>query len=110
VLKEFPSLKIEIQGHTDDVGGRDFNLDLSQRRADSVKRYLVEHGIEESRIKTVGFGPDKPIDPAKTSKARAKNRRIEFKVLIDRPEGAASSDDGDAPTGTTPAPAAGGGK
>ncbi|MCY1012434.1 OmpA family protein [Nannocystis pusilla] len=109
VLKEFPSLKIEIQGHTDDVGGRDFNLELSQRRADSVKRYLVEHGIEESRIKTTGFGPDKPIDPAKTSKARAKNRRIEFKVLIDRPEGASSSDDGDAPT-ATPAPATGGGK
>ncbi|MFY0538632.1 OmpA family protein [Nannocystis pusilla] len=105
VLKEFPSLKIEIQGHTDDVGGRDFNLELSQRRADSVKRYLVEHGIEESRIKTTGFGPDKPIDPAKTSKARAKNRRIEFKVLIDRPEGASSSDDGDAPTA---APATGG--
>ncbi|MCY0991466.1 OmpA family protein [Nannocystis sp. ILAH1] len=107
VLKEFPSLKIEIQGHTDDVGGRDFNLELSQRRADSVKRYLVEHGIEESRVKTTGFGPDKPIDPAKTSKARAKNRRIEFKVLIDRPEGASSSDDGDAPTA---APTTGGGK
>src|SRR5690606_39456412 len=91
------SLKIEIQGHTDDVGGREFNLELSERRAESVKRYLVEKGIDESRIKTSGFGPDRPIDPAKTSKARAKNRRIEFKVLIDRPEGAASSEDGDAP-------------
>ncbi|MDC0668679.1 OmpA family protein [Nannocystis radixulma] len=108
VLKEFPSLKIEIQGHTDDVGGRDFNLDLSQRRADSVKNYLVEKGVDASRIKTTGFGPDKPIDPAKTSKARAKNRRIEFKVLIDRPEGAASSDDSDAPTDAGTPPAGGG--
>ncbi|HEY8375479.1 MAG TPA: OmpA family protein, partial [Nannocystis sp.] len=102
VLKEFPSLKIEIQGHTDDVGGREFNLELSQRRAEAVKRYLVEHGIDESRIRTVGFGPDRPIDPAKTAKARAKNRRIEFKVIVDKPEGATSSDESDAPEGGQP--------
>ena len=107
VLTEFKSIKIEISGHTDDVGSREANLDLSQRRADAVKRYLVEKGVEEARIKTIGFGPDKPIDPAKTAKARAKNRRIEFRVIIDKPAGAASSADGDAPTdaGTSPAPA-----
>lgn len=99
VFKEFKDLKIEISGHTDDIGEREFNLDLSQRRADAVKQYLVDKGVDASRIKTVGYGPDKPIDPAKTAKARAQNRRIEFRVIIDRPEGAASSADSEAPAG-----------
>ncbi|HFE44573.1 MAG TPA: OmpA family protein [Nannocystis exedens] len=82
VLKEFPSINIEISGHTDSTGTREYNLDLSNRRAGSVKNYLVEHGIEDSRIKVRGAGPDEPIDTNKSAAGRAKNRRIEFEILI----------------------------
>lgn len=102
VLKEFKDLKIEISGHTDDVGSDDFNLDLSQRRADAVKKYLVDKGVEEGRITTIGYGKTKPIDPGTTSKARAKNRRIEFRVIIDRPTGATSSPESAGPDGAAP--------
>jgi OOP family OmpA-OmpF porin len=82
VLKEYPSLKISIQGHSDNQGPREKNLKLSGERAESVKAYLVGEGIEESRIKTQGVGPDQPIDDNKTAAGRQKNRRIEFKLLM----------------------------
>ena len=81
VLTDYPDIRIEISGHTDDQGERDYNVDLSQRRAEAVKTYLVEHGIDESRIKTVGYGPDRPIDSNDTKSGRGNNRRIEFKPL-----------------------------
>ncbi|HFE45565.1 MAG TPA: OmpA family protein [Nannocystis exedens] len=81
VLKDFPDVRIEISGHTDPDGGRDHNLDLSRRRAESVKKYLVDHGIDASRIETRGAGPDEPIADNKTRRGKAKNRRIEFKLL-----------------------------
>ncbi len=82
VLKPFPSLRFEISGHTDDVGSEDANIDLSRRRAESVRNYLVEKGIDASRIETVGYGRSKPIDTGKSAKARAKNRRIEFRIIV----------------------------
>ncbi|MBA3546238.1 MAG: OmpA family protein [Nannocystis sp.] len=82
VLKDFPSLRIEVSGHTDDVGSEEANLDLSRRRAESVKNHMVEKGIEASRVETVGHGRSKPIDTGKSAKARAKNRRIEFRVIV----------------------------
>lgn len=85
VLKDFPDVRIEVSGHTDDQGDRDHNLDLSRRRAEAVKKYLVDAGIDASRIETVGHGPDKPIEPNDTKAGRAKNRRIEFKILSDKP-------------------------
>jgi len=81
VLKEFAALKIEISGHTDTDGDHDKNVTLSQKRADSVKAYFVSKGIDESRIKTRGAGPDEPIADNKTAAGKQKNRRIEFKVL-----------------------------
>lgn len=84
VLKKYPDLRIEISGHTDSVGTRDANLSLSQRRADAVKDYLVEHGVEESRLQTRGAGPDEPVADNKTDAGRAENRRIEFKLLDNR--------------------------
>ncbi|MGB1274895.1 MAG: OmpA family protein, partial [Nannocystaceae bacterium] len=81
VLKDFPSIRVEISGHTDADGGREHNLDLSQRRADSVKAFLVEQGIDGARLTTKGYGPDQPIESNKTRKGKAKNRRIEFRLV-----------------------------
>jgi OOP family OmpA-OmpF porin len=81
VLKEYPSLKIEISGHTDSEGDRDKNVALSLKRADAVKGYIAAKGIDASRIQTRGVGPDEPIADNKTAAGKQKNRRIEFKVL-----------------------------
>jgi len=80
VLKDFPSVKVEISGHTDSSGDRDHNVDLSKRRADAVKKYLVDKGIDSARITTRGAGPDEPIADNNTKDGKAKNRRIEFKL------------------------------
>jgi len=80
-LKEYPDLRIEIVGHTDDQGGREMNLELSQQRAGSVAAYLTQQGIDASRIQVRGVGPDEPVADNKTKSGRSKNRRIEFKVL-----------------------------
>ena len=81
VLKEFPDVNVEISGHTDTDGGRDHNVDLSRRRAESVKKYLVDNGIEANRLHTRGAGPDEPIADNATKKGKSLNRRIEFKLM-----------------------------
>ncbi|MDC0720950.1 OmpA family protein [Nannocystis bainbridge] len=83
VLKDFPSIRVEIVGHTDNTGSRDVNLDLSRQRAESVREYLVAQGIAADRIQTRGAGPDEPIADNKTAKGRAVNRRIEYKVITE---------------------------
>ncbi len=111
VLKEFPDLKMEIQGHTDDQKftprkGQTFedNTALSQARAESVKAYFVKNGIDESRLTAKGFGATMPVvDPtglkgSKLNAARAKNRRVEFKLISALTE---------APPAPAPAPAPG---
>ncbi|MDC0715275.1 OmpA family protein [Nannocystis bainbridge] len=80
VLKDFPSVKVEISGHTDSSGDRDHNVDLSKRRADAVKKYLTDKGIDSARITTRGAGPDEPIADNNSKTGKAKNRRIEFKL------------------------------
>jgi OOP family OmpA-OmpF porin len=81
VLNEYPKTRIEISGHSDDVGTREFNLDLSKKRAESVKRWFVGKGIDEKRIATRGAGPDEPIADNKDQAGKQKNRRIEFKLI-----------------------------
>ena len=81
VFKEYPALRVEISGHTSDEGKRDFNMKLSRKRAEAVKLFLVSAGIEESRIGTVGYGPDKPIADNETKEGKEKNRRIEFRLV-----------------------------
>jgi OOP family OmpA-OmpF porin len=81
VLKDNPSVNVEIQGHTDSDASDTYNQKLSQKRAEAVKAYLVKRGIEASRMTTVGFGESKPIADNNTAEGKAKNRRIEFKVL-----------------------------
>jgi outer membrane protein OmpA-like peptidoglycan-associated protein len=83
VLKDFPEVKVEISGHTDSDGSRELNTDLSRRRAESVKKYLVDKGIDPQRLTTQGFGPDQPIADNATKKGKAQNRRIEFKLIGD---------------------------
>jgi OmpA-OmpF porin, OOP family len=71
-------VRVEVQGHTDNVGAADFNLDLSQRRADSVKNWLVGAGVAPERLEAKGYGLTQPIAPNKGEKGRAKNRRVAF--------------------------------
>jgi OOP family OmpA-OmpF porin len=80
-FKEYPQLRIEVSGHTSNDGKRDFNVKLSKKRAESVKAFLTSAGIEESRVVTVGYGPDKPIEDNSTKAGQEKNRRIEFRLL-----------------------------
>jgi len=80
-LQRNPSVRVRIMGHTSSTGGYRHNIDLSQRRAASVKRYLVEHGVDEARLETGGVGPDQPIDTNETPEGQARNRRIEFTII-----------------------------
>ncbi len=77
-LMAYPEVKVEIRGYTDSVGSWEFNLGLSQRRADSVKKYLVNSGIQGDRILAKGYGEADPISSNTTAGGRAENRRIEF--------------------------------
>ncbi|MEN6473641.1 MAG: OmpA family protein [Syntrophaceae bacterium] len=81
VMKKHPDLKVVIEGHTDNVGSAPFNQKLSQRRADSVKRYMTEKfGIDASRLKAKGYGLSMPIASNATAAGKAKNRRVEAVV------------------------------
>jgi OOP family OmpA-OmpF porin len=77
-LKAFPEVAVEIRGYTDNVGSRASNVALSQRRADSVRQWLISKGIEPGRLTAKGYGPDNPVADNSTPEGRAKNRRIEF--------------------------------
>lgn len=82
VLLTNPSItKVEIQGHTDNKGKADYNVTLSQERAESVRRFLIEAGVEGSRLEAKGFGPKAPLAPNITAAGRAKNRRVEFHIV-----------------------------
>ncbi|MCQ2198400.1 MAG: OmpA family protein [Paludibacteraceae bacterium] len=84
VMNENPTYKLFIGGHTDNVGNADKNLKLSDDRAAAVKAYLVNHGVDESRMKSKGFGQEKPVADNKTAKGRAENRRVEFRVVFEK--------------------------
>ena len=72
---------LEVQGHTDDQGKEDYNLGLSQRRAEAVIKYLVASGVQPQRVVARGYGEAKPLQPGETDEARAANRRVEFHIL-----------------------------
>ena len=86
VIKENPRIKkISIEGHTDDDGSNKYNKKLSQKRADSVMAYLVEHGVEAERLVAKGFGEDVPLVPNDSDENKEKNRRVEF-IIVEQDE------------------------
>jgi outer membrane protein OmpA-like peptidoglycan-associated protein len=80
-LKENPTAKFTISGHTDSVGNAASNLKLSNGRAAAVKNYLVSNGVAADRLTSNGFGDTQPIDNNTTSKGKANNRRVEVKYV-----------------------------
>ncbi len=80
-LKQHPDIKIEISGHTDTLGTLEYNMKLSEQRAKAVYNYLINKGISPERLTTKGYGPLKPIASNKTAQGRARNRRVEIKIL-----------------------------
>lgn len=81
ILQANPGLRIRISGHCDERGSDEYNLALGNRRATAAKQYLVSHGIDASRIETVSYGEERPIDPGHNEEAWAKNRRDETDIL-----------------------------
>jgi outer membrane protein OmpA-like peptidoglycan-associated protein len=80
LTEQDPNSKILVQGYTDSQGGQAFNQDLSQRRADSVRSYLVSHGLAADRVTAQGFGMGSPIADNSSAEGRANNRRVEIVV------------------------------
>lgn len=80
-LQTYPEIDVEIGGYTDDVGSKSSNQKLSQKRAESVKDWLVQNGIDPGRLTAVGYGEENPTVPNDSRENRAKNRRIEFKRI-----------------------------
>lgn len=81
IIQEHPSIvRLEIEGHTDSVGDNEKNRKLSQERAEAVKQYLINQGVQESRLHAVGYGEDKPIASNDTEEGRTLNRRVHFHI------------------------------
>lgn len=78
LLKDNPDLKLEIGGHTDNIGGRDYNVKLSEQRAATIVAALVAQGVAADRLRAAGYGPDKPVADNNKEEGRAQNRRVEL--------------------------------
>lgn len=76
-----PGIRIRINGHTDNVGEPGYNMELSERRTESVAAYLVDSGIDKNRIEYAGFGETMPVADNQTEEGRAENRRTEFEII-----------------------------
>ncbi len=82
LLKDNPKIKVEVGGHTDSTGSAKANQKISEKRAHSAKQYLQDKfNISADRMTTKGYGSSKPIADNKTKEGRAKNRRVEFKII-----------------------------
>ena len=79
-LNSNPNVAVTIEGHTDDRGTVEYNLALGERRAESAMSFLVEMGIPDSRMTTISYGKEKPIDPGHNENAWTKNRRVHFEI------------------------------
>ncbi|MCH8318237.1 MAG: OmpA family protein, partial [Bacteroidetes bacterium] len=87
LLTENPALKVQLSGHTDNIGSHEYNMELSQARADSVVEHLIKEGIEKERLEAVGYGETKPLAPNENPdgsdnlEGRQLNRRTEFEII-----------------------------
>ncbi len=81
LVKKFPGMKLQIEGHCDERGTGEYNLALGERRANSVKKYLASLGISPSSISTISYGEERPFDPGHSEEAWLKNRRAHFVIL-----------------------------
>jgi peptidoglycan-associated lipoprotein len=79
-LQKNPDIKVIVEGHTDEAGSKEYNFALGDKRAGSVKSFLIGQGIQSSRLIAVSFGNEQPIDKSSTDVARSKNRRVHFVV------------------------------
>lgn len=82
VIEEYPSAKVRIEGHTDNIGDDAYNMNLSEKRAKAVKNWLIEHGCSADRLATIGLGESKPIASNDTEEGRQQNRRVE--IIIEK--------------------------
>ena len=106
VIDEHPELKkIRIEGHTDSVGNADYNKKLSERRAQSVMKWLTDRGVKKERLAAQGFGQDEPIDTNDTDAGRANNRRVAFTILERDENAKPNTQNPPAPPAPPPAPA-----
>jgi peptidoglycan-associated lipoprotein len=80
ILKDNPTMKIKIEGNCDERGTTKYNLALGDKRANSVKTYLVNLGISADRIETISYGKERPVDPGHDEAAWSKNRRADFRI------------------------------
>jgi OOP family OmpA-OmpF porin len=110
-VAEVPTVRLEVQGHTDNVGNPNDNLTLSQARADAVKAYLISKGVDATRLQAVGYGSTRPVADNNQATGRAQNRRVEFKLIpparptVIRKAPAAPANQTAAPANQTAAPA-----
>lgn len=81
ILREQSGIRVRIEGHTDDVGPNSYNLELSRRRAEAVRRWLISWGIDPARMSSEGFGESRPIESNRSRQGRQDNRRVEFHIL-----------------------------
>lgn len=80
VLRQYPNIRLQIEGHCDERGSNEYNLALGQRRTESVKRYLTSYGLDANRFTTISYGEERPVDRRSNEEAWAKNRRAEFVI------------------------------
>jgi len=82
IMRKYPTIRVEVQGHTDDEGDPSVNVELSRRRAEAVRQYILTAGsIAPERLRAVGYGGDKPVVDNQTEAGKARNRRIELRLL-----------------------------
>ena len=81
MLVNNPSMTLTIEGHTDNIGGDEKNMELSEARATAIKSYLTTRGIPEQSIIVLFYGENRPVAPNDTEEGRASNRRTEFEII-----------------------------
>lgn len=80
IMKDHPNLRVQIEGHCDQRGGIQYNIALGEKRANAVRGYMEDMGVSEDKVTVISYGKERPIDPANTDEAYAKNRRANFVI------------------------------